>query len=132
MEDLYRGYWWLLFPLFGFAMGGWNSWLAYRKQQAAIELIKTYAANGAEPPAQLLETLDRPARTNSGFGAGGKGREGHIYSVVMFGVMAAGFTYAAVTDLFGVGSAFVIVAVVMTALALASLATLFVTRPRGE
>ncbi|WP_269716809.1 hypothetical protein [Caulobacter sp. NIBR2454] len=128
MEDIFRGYWWLIFPLFGFAMAGWDSWLKYRRQQSTIELLKTYAAKGDEPPAQLLQALERPQGENAG---AGKSREGHLYSVVMFGVMAAGFTYAAVTDLFGVGSAFVIVAVVMAALALASLVILIATRPRG-
>lgn len=131
MEDIFGGYWWLIFPLFGFAYAGWDSWLKYRRQQAAIELMKTYAANGAEPPAQLLEALERPQDESRNAGGMGKSREGHLYSVVMFGVMAAGFTYAAVTDLFGVGSAFVIVAVVMAALALASLVVLLVTRPRA-
>ncbi|WP_369060134.1 hypothetical protein ABOZ73_01490 [Caulobacter sp. 73W] len=130
MEDLFRSYWWLLFPLFGFACAGWDSWLKFRRQQATIDLLKTYAAKGAEPPAQLLEALERPPSESGANGVGGKGREGHLYSVVMFGVMALGFTYAAVTDLFGVGSAFVIVSVVMAALALASLVILIVTRPR--
>ncbi len=131
MEDIFRGYWWLLFPLFGFAYAGWEAWLKYRNQQAAIELMKSYAANGAEPPAKLLEALERPQDESRNAGGMGKSREGHLYSVVMFGVMAVGFTFAAVTDLFGVGAAFVIVAVVMAALALASLVVLLVTRPRA-
>ncbi|MET0337390.1 MAG: hypothetical protein ABW063_06465 [Caulobacter sp.] len=131
MEDLFRSYWWLIFPLFGFACAGWDSWLKFRRQQAAIDLLKTYAAKGTEPPAELLKALDRPQDDGRDAGGMGKSREGHLYSVVMFGVMAAGFTYAAVTDLFGVGSAFVIVAVVMAALALASLVILLVTRPRA-
>ena len=54
MEDLFRDYWWLMFPLFGFAFGGWSRFLAYRSQRDHIELLKTYAASGREPPPEVV------------------------------------------------------------------------------
>ena len=30
MEDLFRSYWWLIFPIWGLAMGSWHSFANYR------------------------------------------------------------------------------------------------------
>ncbi|PHY12483.1 hypothetical protein CSW58_12280 [Caulobacter sp. B11] len=57
MEDLFHGFWWLLFPL-GFALiGAWRGWLQYRARRDAMDLLSTYASNGWEPPPELLARL---------------------------------------------------------------------------
>ena len=40
MEDLFRDYWWLIFPVLVMGMGGWDRYLAYRKHRDSIELLK--------------------------------------------------------------------------------------------
>ena len=40
MEDLFRSYWWLLFPMAWFVFGGFSSWLNYRKQRETLKLLK--------------------------------------------------------------------------------------------
>ena len=134
MEDLFRSYWWLLFPLGWFIASGFTSWLNYRRQRDAIELMRRYADSGKEPPAELLGVLNRTIDSDVELMGGdrtgvpwGPGRSGHVYSVVLFAALAAGFGYAAWADLYGAGTAFLIVAFVTGALALASLATLLFT-----
>ena len=63
MEDLFRSYWWLLFPLAWFVSAGFSSLLNYRRQKDALKLIQTYAEKGQEPPAAPPRQGFPPART---------------------------------------------------------------------
>ena len=122
MEDLFRSYWWLLFPLSWFVFGGFTTFLNYRRQRETLRLLKAYADKGQEPPEALLKVLDRPIDEDGTWGrrcADNSG--GGWFSVVLFGVMAAGFGYASYTDMYGAGDAFLIVTFVLGALCLASL-----------
>jgi hypothetical protein len=137
MEDLFRSYWWLIFPLSWFVFGGYQSWLSYRANKDTLDLIKSYAQAGREPPPELLAKLNK--RWNDGDDHDDRddrherrryrrrGPHGW-YHVVLFAALGAGFAYAAVTDLYGAGEGFVIVAFVMGALSLASMVSLLVDR----
>ena len=133
MEDLFRSYWWLLFPLAWFVFGGFSSFLNYRRQQDTLKLIQTYAEKGQQPPEALLKVLDQPidGSRDGGFSRG-RSEDGHWFSVVLFGVMGAGFAYASYADIYGAGEAFLIVAFVLGALCLASLVSALMGRRRGE
>lgn len=136
-EDLFRQFWWLIFPLSWFVFGAYQSWLSYRANRETLDLIKTYAAAGREPPAELLARLDKrfnaedeeeefaPRRRRRY-----RVRERGLYQVVLFGIMCMGFGYAAVTDMYGEGQAFTIVAFVMAALSAASLVHVLFDRNR--
>jgi hypothetical protein len=63
MEDLFRSYWWLLFPLAWFVVGGWQSWLNYRRHRDTLDIIKTYADSGKDVPAGLRPGAQRGHRT---------------------------------------------------------------------
>jgi len=133
MEDLFRSYWWLLFPLAWFIVGGWQSWLNYRKHRDNLDVIRRYADSGKEIPAGLLDTLNSPVPDDwDGYGRRGRRyyRRGYggWYQVVLFGSLAAGFGYASWTDIYGAGEAFTIVAFVMAAMCLASLVATLTTR----
>ena len=136
MEDLFRSYWWLLFPLAWFVFGGFSSFLNYRRQRDTLKLIQSYAERGQEPPAALLKVLERPIdgsgmyESSAGDGSGRPG-DGAWFSVVLFGVMAAGFAYATWADIYGAGEAFLIVSFVLGALCLASLVSALRSRGRG-
>jgi hypothetical protein len=138
MEDLFRSYWWLLFPLAWFVSSGFSSFLNYRRQKDTLKLIQAYAEKGQEPPAALLKVLDRPIDADtemfSGGNAAGSGRpgDGSWFSVVLFGVMAAGFAYASWSDIYGAGDAFLIVSFVLGALCLASLVSALRSGGRGR
>jgi hypothetical protein len=138
MEDLFRQFWWLLFPLAWFVVGAFNSFLNYRRQRETLKLIKFYADKGQEPPESLLKLLDRPidawdeSRRYAGVSSGGPRNDGNWFSVVLFGLLAAGFGYAAWTDMYGAGDAFIIVAFVLGALAAASLVSALLSARRAN
>ena len=89
MEDLFRSYWWLIFPLGWFVASGFSSLLNYRRQRDTLKLIQTYAEKGQEPPAALLKVLERPIdadddawQTRNQGGRPGDGRHGrgHLHA----------------------------------------------------
>lgn len=128
MENLFHAYWWLLFPLGWFVFGGFQSLLNYRRQQRALDLIKTYAEKGQEPPEGLLKVLDRPIDEEGAAmwgankdGSSGRAGDGSWFSAILFGVMAVGFGYGAYTDMYGAQDALIIVTFVLAGLCLACL-----------
>jgi len=132
MEDLFRSYWWLIFPLSWFVYSGFQSWLSYRANRDTLELLKSYAASGREPPPELVARLNKrwnydldDDRCDS---PRSHRRERGWYHAVLFGVLCLGFTYAATSDLYAAGPAFLIVAFVMGALSLASLVSVLTGR----
>jgi hypothetical protein len=143
VEDLFRAYWWLLFPLGWFIASGFQGWLNYRRHRDRLDMIKAYAAQGKEPPAELLASLNRvdddddddddrrDRRQRRRYYRRRWRHPGGWYPVVLFGVLAVGFGYAAWADIYGAGEAFVIVAFVTGALCLASLVSTLTT-PRRD
>jgi hypothetical protein len=135
MEDLFRDYWWLMFPIGGMLYGGWERYLAYRTHANNLELMKTYAAQGKEPPAQVAEAvaqgpLDR-RDYRRGRWTGWDGDCDHRGPVrdwrrtAFFTAMAGAFFFASthMNDGGDLYHPFSIVSVVFAALALASLVT---------
>lgn len=132
MVELFHSYWWLLFPLGWFVYAGWASWLNYRRQRETLDIVRRYADSGREVPADLMKVLDKPIDSEVelwGMGASGSGAsDGHAFSLVMFTALAGGFGYVAWRDFYGAGEAFTIVAIVMAALALGSLASMIFSK----
>lgn len=140
MEDLFRAYWWLLFPLGWFVAMGFSSMLNYRRQRDMLDLLKRYADKGQEPPAELLRAISRHEDTEAEiWGSDTEARRAERHrnwpwpaNVALFSVLAAGFGYASYTDIYGAGEAFTIVTFVMVAMAIAFLiGGLFSGRPRA-
>ena len=64
MDPFWEGHWWLLvilasftIPLAGIAMGAWTAWLYARNRRQAMETLKEYAAQGREPPKEVVDAL---------------------------------------------------------------------------
>jgi hypothetical protein len=57
MEELVRSYWWLVFPLSWIVFGAFQNWLAYRARRDTLDLLRSYADAGHEPPAALIARL---------------------------------------------------------------------------
>jgi len=140
-EDLFRDYWWLMFPLFWFVAGAWQSLLNLRRHRDNLDLIKTYVASGKEIPPSLLDSLNKPSLDDDWEDQPRRSRRYRRYygsrgfggwpNVALFGTLALGFGYAAQTDLYGAGPAFIIVTFVMGALFVSSLvATLIMRTPK--
>ncbi|MEO8114541.1 MAG: hypothetical protein ABI655_09175 [Phenylobacterium sp.] len=142
MDDLFRSYWWLLFPIGAFVFGAWDRWLAYRRSRDHLELIKTYAAQGKEPPPELMRSVREDAGEaddpGSGYGYGYGMHPRHMRrayrryyrwgpywqwrSVFVTGAIAAGFWFASeYADIPGTEAPFRLVAIIVTCVAAANL-----------
>ncbi|MBB5745989.1 hypothetical protein [Brevundimonas variabilis] len=121
MYDLFANFWWVLFPLSGFAFAGWGMFLRYKRQKAVLDLIRSYVENGREPPESLLAQIETLDEGQSGWMSGGQGRgraPTNYWSLVgLFTMMAGGFGIAALMGVDGGSGAFVIVAMTMGAVA---------------
>ncbi|MFZ0269862.1 hypothetical protein [Caulobacter sp.] len=138
MEDLFRSYWWLIFPLSWFVFEAYQRWLAYSANRDTLDLLKSYAQAGRDPPPELLAKLNKRWSDDDFEEAddGERARRRHgrcsrhaTWSrVALFGCLCAGFTVASATDLYEAGPAFVIVAFVMGALTVSSAVSILVDR----
>jgi len=54
-------YWWLIFPVTWFAFGICRSLFRYQRQRDAMDVLRAYAANGREPPAEIRRILSGQA-----------------------------------------------------------------------
>ncbi len=59
MLDLFRQFWWLMFPVMGMVYGLVGMLQQNRRQNRAIDLLRTYAEQGKEPPPELLKALSQ-------------------------------------------------------------------------
>ncbi len=104
--SLFQGYWWLLFPLGFFIAAGFSSFMRYKRTQAKIELLKTYAAAGKEPPAELIASLDASDEGSSGDGSDSSdGRGTTTFLVILFGGLASIFAIVGYLGIFGLEGA---------------------------
>lgn len=62
----WESHWWLLLLvawmamwLVGVLMRPWSDYLRYRERRELMETVKSYAAQGKEPPAEVLDALSR-------------------------------------------------------------------------
>lgn len=153
MEDIFRSYWWLLFPIGAFVFGAWDRWLAYRRSRDHLELLKHYAAQGKEPPPELVQEvrdggMGGPGAPPPGYDPWSYGgywahprymrrawrgyyRWGPYWqwrSVFVTGAIAAGFWWASEwSDWPGVEGPFHIVAIILTCVTVANLLAAILT-----
>ena len=59
MADLFRHFFWLIFPIMGIGLGAFAIWNEFSRQKKALEVLKVYAEKGAEPPASVIAVLNR-------------------------------------------------------------------------
>jgi hypothetical protein len=130
-------YWWLLFPLAGMAYGAFGMWLNYKRSYQAMEVLKAFAANGREPPAEVMAALGSnpaglnfsscpsPQRTDPAFA---------WRAVIPFYAIGAGFTVAAfLISVHDVRIVFIVLAVTFVTMSLGfSLFTLIQGRRHRE
>ncbi|MBI1233440.1 MAG: hypothetical protein GC208_02930 [Alphaproteobacteria bacterium] len=130
-SELFVSYWWLLFPLAFFIAAGWSSFMRYQRTKAKIDLLKTYAAAGKEPPADLIASLERDSDrddehdwTGGGESASSGSGGGNAFLVILFSGLAGVFAYAGWSGLIsGVREEFYFIAMILGVLALAFFAS---------
>src|SRR5690348_1503426 len=66
MDDRYWHFWWfpwwMIFPLMWFAFGMFGMWMRHQRHQDMMRLFDRYAAQGKEPPPEMVEALSRSGR----------------------------------------------------------------------
>jgi hypothetical protein len=152
-SDFYRfafSFWWLIFPIMGFAMGAFGMFMGYRTHRDRMDVIKTMAAQGKDP-AEVAKLMGGPgpgadpywgypSRHYWGPGWGYWGRYGPYREwrrFIIFLCLAIGFGVASQyggAD-WGTEHAFTIVAIIMSVLAAGSflfavLSTVFAANAR--
>ncbi|MGH6949875.1 MAG: hypothetical protein ACREH4_03325 [Vitreimonas sp.] len=127
-EELFRDFWWLMFPLFGLVMAAWGMASSEGRSKRVMDLIQSYVDQGKDPPAELLKlAADDVQYSNPN--APQTRQHSNAWSFVVFAALAAGFTtgWWLVREQ-DYAFAFLIVAVVMGVLAVGALFILLLGR----
>jgi Flp pilus assembly protein TadB len=119
-EELFRDFWWLMFPIFGMAMAFTGMSQSERRAKTMIDLLKTYTDQGKEPPPELLRMAAQSL--DDGVNTPATRQQSNAWSFVVFAALSAGFTVGwwFIRDE-GYAFAFLIVAVTMGVLAVGAL-----------
>jgi hypothetical protein len=117
MIELFREFFWLIFPILGMGIAFMAVAGEFGRQKKALDVLRTYAEKGTEPPASVLAVLSR---------ASSEKKKNPWASFVFFLVMAIGFIFTAGWFNGNGGSwpfilGFAITSFVMAALALSNL-----------
>lgn len=153
-DDFFRSYWWLLFPIGFFIFGAWDRWLAYQRSRDYLELLKSYQAQGKDPPPEVLNAAAGRQPGDPAWDAppgsyahpyywGGRRAWRRYYrwgpywqwrSAFVTGAVAVGFWAASEwTDIPGTYDAFRLVAIIMTFVAVGNLiGAIFASTFRGR
>ena len=124
--DFWADHWWLIFPIGWFIFGGLGMLLNYRRSRDAMDIMKSYAEQGREPPAEILRAASGEGEADEWRGRRWRrdcrgGLLGEWRRVFIFGALATGFWFASWRSGGGPEEGFMIVAVIMGALAVGSL-----------
>jgi hypothetical protein len=133
--DWWAAHWWLMFPIFGFFMMFYSMWLHHRRQRTWMEVMKTYAAQGKEPPANIANAAMTDSWGNSPrYNSFYSGRRLPFFDVrrgIFFAVLAGAFGYLYYHDPIR-NDGFGIAAVIIGALAVAYLLIALIPRPKMD
>lgn len=135
---LFSRFWWLIFPLFWMAAMVMAGWSRHARANRALDIVKSYADQGKDPPPELLKSLqggDAGGWCGGSRGAWRYSPERLLHRAFLFGALAAAFAFLYFgrtgDDMHGhhhVG--FLIPLVIFTALTFSSLLSLLFQPPR--
>ncbi len=94
MEDLFRDYWWLIFPIFGMAMGVAGMFSSERRSRDVIALIKSYTDQGKEPPPELVRLAAKDWDEDGVITSPQSRAQSNGWSFFTFAALAVGFGLA--------------------------------------
>lgn len=91
-EELFRDFWWLMFPIFGMGMGLLGMISSERRSREVMNVIKSYVDQGKEVPPELLRMAqsdwEAPAQPQQ------RAPNSNLWTFFTFAAMAAGFSVA--------------------------------------
>lgn len=120
---LFNSYWWLIIVVLGMGFGLAKTWLAHKRANRGLDILKSYVDQGKEPPPELMQYLRRPAGNRQG------GPGSSIFLTILFAGMAAAFTWVAINE--GDRDVYFVV-IIMAALALGFLAKALVSTKQNH
>ena len=82
MIELFREFFWLIFPVLGMGIAFMAVAGEFGRQKKALDVLRTYAEKGTEPPPAVLAVLSR---------ASSEQKKNPMASFAFFLIMAAGF-----------------------------------------
>ena len=91
MEQLFFSFWWLIFPLFGMAMGFFGMINHFQNRRETLKMIKSYVDQGKEPPESLIKAMNSEPDSNPHYRRRGRGNPFVIF--IVFASLAAAFAY---------------------------------------
>ena len=121
MEDLFRQFWWLIFPVMGMVYGLVGMLQQNRSQTRTLDLLRTYAEQGKEPPPELLRALSQGGEPPNMMGVRQDRLSGAWWTFFVFIALAGGFGVGANSFGEDAHNAFMVVTVVMGILAFGAL-----------
>ena len=94
--NLFTRFWWLVFPLFWMGTVIAAQWSRHKRANRALDIIKTYADQGKDPPPELLKTLQSRRGDCSGWDYDWRGGWRYaparlLQRTFLFGALAIGF-----------------------------------------
>jgi len=94
-HDFYWGFsdfWWLIFPLFWMVAVMARLWSRHTRANRALDIIKSYADQGKEPPPELLKNLQGGTDGYCGWGGGWRySTERRLHRAFVFTALAIAF-----------------------------------------
>ena len=94
-HDFYWGFphfWWLIFPLFWMIFALAWGWSRHSRANRALDIIKTYADQGKEPPPELLKNLQGGTDGYCGWGGGWRySPQRRLHRAFVFSALAFAF-----------------------------------------
>ena len=82
MIELFREFFWLIFPILGMGIAFMAVAGEFGRQKRALEVLRVYAEKGTEPPASVLAVLSR---------ASSEKKRNPMAGFALFAVLAIGF-----------------------------------------
>lgn len=129
--ELFYSFWWLIFPLGWFIAAAWQSWMRLRRHNAAMEVLKSYAAKGEEPPASVLNAIrennETPEAAETGYSKNSS-RGTTAFLVLLMVGLACIFAYAGSTGMLGLGEEGYFIAMILGVIGLAFLGSALFAR----
>jgi hypothetical protein len=90
---LFTRYWWLIFPLFWMGVAMMGIWSRHTRANRSLDLIKSYADQGKDPPPELLKALQGGGDWGGWCGPryGRFSPERRLHRTFLFGALAVAF-----------------------------------------
>jgi hypothetical protein len=96
--SLFGHFWWLIFPLFWMCAMTAAHWSRHNRANKVLDLLKSYADQGKEPPPELLKALQAQGAMPGGDQdwnrcRGRRSPERRLFGALLFFSLACGFGF---------------------------------------